>query len=273
MKHLFLPLIITLLVASCSSKSEKKDNNPNTSDEVKDEQIVEITEEPAIDSLWNYYAGSVGTYDSPIVMELSFNGTDVTGNYWYAKHKKRIHLKGKLDSTTQEVKLDEFVKGKITGHFTFKVEEDQIQGSWFSPTATADSEKETFYCETMHTAAQKHMAPTFDQYEFVHKIDVFDPEIDDFKTEEVTDYCSITNIGNDRFILIYDILGHNYHMGSISGTGKYLTPKLGQFKGEEGCEISIKFFDNYIVVEEEQNCNYFKGLRAYFGGTLSKVMN
>ncbi|MFT6500030.1 MAG: hypothetical protein ACJASQ_000137 [Crocinitomicaceae bacterium] len=273
MKHLLLPLSIALLIASCSSKSEKKDNNPNASDEVIDEQIDEVIEEPAIDSLWNYYAGSVGTYDSPIVMELSFNGSDVTGNYWYAKHKKRIHLKGEYDSTAQEVQLNETVKGKITGHFTFKVEDDQIQGSWFSPSATASSEKQSFYCETMYTAAKKHMKPTFDEYEFNHEIDVFDPEIDNFKTEVVTDYCSITNIGNDRFIILYDAIGHNYHTGSISGTGKYLTPKLGQFKGEEGCELSIKFFENEIIIEEEQACDYYKGHRAYFGGTLSKIMN
>ncbi|NRA11182.1 MAG: hypothetical protein HRT57_04410 [Crocinitomicaceae bacterium] len=46
--------------------------------------------------------------------------------------------------------------------------------------------------------------------------------------------------------------------------------KLDQFKGEEGCELSIKFFDHKIIIDEEQDCDASKGHRTFFGGTLKK---
>ncbi|NRA11181.1 MAG: hypothetical protein HRT57_04405 [Crocinitomicaceae bacterium] len=98
MKNLVLPILFISLLTACSSDSENTDDSQKPTDGIPSEQETQIEEESAIDSVWIYYAGTVGIYNSPIVMVLSFNGSDVTGSYWYAKHKKQIHLNGEYDS-------------------------------------------------------------------------------------------------------------------------------------------------------------------------------
>ena len=78
----------------------------------------------------------------------------------------------------------------------------------------------------MYTVVKEHLKPVFNEYELIHKIEVFDSEIDDFRIKEAEDHCSITDIGNDRFIILYDVTGRNYHSGGVSGTGKYKTRSI-----------------------------------------------
>ena len=127
MKHFLLSLLILFFVTSCSSGSKEKDSNEDSTNPLL------VSEEPkGIDSVWNFYSGSIDD-NSQFVMELSFNGENVDGNYWYVKHRKRIQLKGKIDTILQEVILTEKVNGEPTGHFKFRVDEDMLQGSWSLP--------------------------------------------------------------------------------------------------------------------------------------------
>jgi hypothetical protein len=43
------------------------------------------------------------------------------------------------------------------------------------------------------------------------------------------------------------------------------------YLGEEGCELSMTFEGNDITLVEEESCSYYRGMRAYFGGTLTKT--
>ena len=79
-------------------------------------------------------------------------------------------------------------------------------------------------------------------------------------------------MNKDKFVFDYFVIGHNYHMGFISGTGTLLTPKLGQFIGDEGCEMMFKFYDDSLTIDTgEMTCRHYAGLRAYFGGTLFRT--
>lgn len=269
---LFAIAAITMLY-SCSSESDQKSDEKDQISEDSNGDDMPVDLAPAIDSVWNYYAGTVGIYDSQILMELSFNGTDVNGTYWYTKHGKPIRLEGSIDSLSQEVNLTEKVNGKITGHFKFDIEVGMIRGSWSLPNEKTGYgyEPSSFYCDLITTGEKGHLNPEFNVYELNHDIEIYNSEIDDFEFKEATDIYRITKITDDKFVFIYDVTAHNYHKGFIEGTGTYLTPKLGQFKDGEGCELLIKFYDSEIEIIEKEDCGMYKGARAYFGGTLTKV--
>lgn len=260
------------MFASCSSDDKDvkqgNDEQAEVSQKSDDKPVTEIEEVAGIDSTWNYYTGTVGMYDSQIIMELSFNGEDVNGSYWYSKHKKRLKLHGTFNEKDQTYSLTESISGKNTGGITFKKDGNNIIGKWQAPDKSFAAE--AFFCEKVVTESDKHMAPKFQQFEFSHQIEVYNSEVDDMAIEDASDYLSLVKLNSEKFVFIYNVIGHNYHTGNIGGIGTYLTPGLGQFKGDEGCRVEFQFFDDHIEITEEVSCDYYKGHRAYFGGTLTR---
>jgi hypothetical protein len=258
---LFTTLLLLVLISSCSSDAnvEKSETqNPET------EPITEETAE--IDSNWNYYYGTAGMYDSQIIMELNFNDKEVKGSYWYAKHKKRLNLTGSFHEKDQSYELTESYKGKTTGKIKFSIDGNNLTGRWYTPKSTGEGE--TFYCTKVKTNAKEHLVPKFNEYIMDHQVEIYDDETDSFINHEASDFLSVVALGTEHFVFIYDVIGHNYHTGTIEGTGKYITPGLGQFKGDEGCVVEFKFYKDSVILDANYECSYYGGARAYFGGTL-----
>jgi len=270
MKKSIVAIISLLIIAACSSDpkpTENKAQAPVTEETV--DSTDSIPETPAIDTNWNFYAGTAGLYDSQIVMELAFIDSTVYGSYWYSKHKKRIRLTGVFDEKDQKYVMDESHKGKVTGRITFRIKDDELVGRWYAPKSTGEGE--SFYCEKVVSDSKNHLNPVFDEYKFDHKIEVFNSELDEFDTEVASDHCMISKISNEKFMFVYDVIGHNYHVGYIEGIGTYLSSTTGQFTGEEGCTLKFNFGDQEVEIDETESCDYYKGYRAYFGGTLVKT--
>lgn len=273
MKKSIFTILILAVISSCSSEaetSEDKEQGVQTENSVIDGEEANIEDDiNAIDSTWNYYAGTAGIYDSQLIMELSFNGSDVNGSYWYAKHKKRLTLTGTFNEKDQKFELDESYKGELTGRITFSVKNNELVGRWYAPKSTGDGE--SFYAEKIVSDSEKHISPVFEEYKFDHLIDVYDSELDDFKHEDASDYCMISKISDEKFMFVYGVIGHNYHVGHIEGVGTYTSPTKGQFSGEEGCLLNFTFEGDEVTLLEDNTCSYYKGARAYFGGTLKKI--
>jgi hypothetical protein len=74
----------------------------------------------------------------PIVMKLNFNGSSVSGAYYYEKYKTDIRLEGSLDDKGN-ISLTEFdpKDGNISGSFAGKfVSANRIEGRWIKGDGT-----------------------------------------------------------------------------------------------------------------------------------------
>jgi hypothetical protein len=270
MKLELIALLLLATLAACSNEtndSSEKETPQKTVVEDQTKPAPEVEEEPTIDSSWNYYSAYIGTYQEPVMIELSFNGDNVNGSYWYAKHGKELKLTGELNSETQKYEVSESYKGKTTGKMMFSLDKDMsLIAEWSNPKG---EDKESFNGVLLDLPDTKKKKPTFSEYQLDHKIEVFDSEIDDFKIEEVNDGCKVMRVGK-TVVFTYGVVGHNYHTGSIDGTFMVDANEKGTFKGDNDCTMSFTFKGNELIIEEETDCSYYRGARAYFGGTLTK---
>jgi hypothetical protein len=84
----------------------------------------------------HYYTGKIG--QMPVQMDLTIDGSDVSGNYYYEKTGKPIELKGKL--TADQAVVKEYPEEKkTTGAFTGKL--DASRKLWSGTWESADGKR------------------------------------------------------------------------------------------------------------------------------------
>lgn len=267
MKHLSI-LLIALLFSACGEskdqeKTPKKEQNESSA-------IQEDTSAIEENYKWNYYAGTVGLYDEEVIVELAFSGDSVFGGYWYLKHGKKLTLSGKASLKSNQINLTESYKGKTTGKFIIMNHEDSLVGSWLAPKSSANTQN-VHLVRVLNNQIEP-FTPKFEKYVWEHEIWMynFNGEDDESVEREMAeDEMNLVKIG-DYVLFNYSVIGSNAHVGYISGLAK-LKGNKAIFKGEDPCELSIEFVNDKTIKTNEDDCSYYRGMRAYFEGELKKV--
>ena len=154
MKKVVITMLITLILAGCSTPNIHKEPDKSTVEPVlatdKQEQVIKTqepiihtptqqpildTDPPTIDKNW--FAGTIG--DAKIHAKIEISGDKVSGVYYYDQYKTNIKLEGYIDNfaemkefKTISLTEDTDKKGKIEGVFRTN---DYIQGYWKSDNA------------------------------------------------------------------------------------------------------------------------------------------
>lgn len=267
MKYLFL-LLIAISSVSCKQKGDPETTAPSKDQatEVDSLEIDDTTETVETPKEWDYYAGTLGEFGDGIIIEITTNDTEVKGGYWYVKQGKKLALNGSINAKSGEWKLTENYDDKITGNFELKPKNDSLVGTWSTPDGKT---KESIVLKKVISKSKKNIQPRFENYEMAHQITIYDGEND--VPEEATDEMHIGLIGN--YVLFnYWVLGTNAHIGQLSGVAQMTSASKALYTDKTGCELSIVFNPNKTITVDEQSCDYYRGMRAYFAGTLKLVI-
>jgi hypothetical protein len=271
MKWICLLLTFTFL-ASCQQKKEQSSSDkPKESTSTHIEKVqpsAGTQEEDAITEApksYDYYAGTIGLYGEDVLMEVHSNDNNITGRYWYLKHGRQIQLSGTKSGKGNEWQLQESVKNVVTGNMTLAVSENELTGQWYAP--GKKSQLQEVRLQKVYHTPDGPMQPNFETYTFEHIISIYNGEEDE--QEEAEDDIKLVRIG-DYVLFQYFVIGHNAHVGHINGLAKMVSKNKAVFKGEDGCELSITFEGEKVSIVEEESCSYYRGMRAHFGGTLTK---
>ncbi|PWL23446.1 MAG: hypothetical protein DCO96_15975 [Fluviicola sp. XM-24bin1] len=261
-------LIALLFVASCQQKAETEESKDQKDSKTQqkgddDAPVIEEEEEP---KSYDYYAGTIGLYGEDVLVEVNTDDNVVTGRYWYLKHGRQIELTGTTSAKGNEWQVKEKVKSVVTGNMTLQVSGDNLTGQWYAPGKESDLQEVNL--QKVYHSEEGMIEPNFETYAFTHTIFIYNGEGED--EEEVTDDIKLVRIG-DYVLFQYFVIGQNSHVGHINGLAKMEGKDKAVYLGEEGCELSMTFEGNDITLVEEESCSYYRGMRAYFGGTLTKT--
>ncbi len=268
MKLLYTFLALVLIV-SCQQENETKESKNSPGELSKQEQESpqqEIKEKKETPKSYDYYAGTIGLYGEAVLMEVNADNNVITGRYWYLKHGRQIQLSGTTSAKGNEWQVEESVKNVVTGIMTLEITGDELSGQWHAP--GKKSELQEVNLQKVYHTEEGRIDPKFENYTFSKTISIYNGEEDE--EEEVTDDLRLVRIGN--YVLFqYFVIGHNAHVGHINGLAMFETKNKAIYKGENACELSMTFDGNKVTVVEEEDCSYYRGMRAYFEGTLTKV--
>ena len=268
MKLLYTLFAATLLF-SCQQSEDSKESNdtPDTSDKKEQESSEpKVQEKEETPKSYDYYAGTIGLYGEDVLMEVNSDDNTITGRYWYLKHGKQIRLSGTTSAKGNEWQVAESVKNVVTGNMTLEVNGDELSGQWYAP--GKKSELQEVKLQKVYHSDAGTIEPKFETYQFTKTISIYNGEEDE--EEEATDDIKLVRIG-DYVLFQYFVIGHNAHVGHINGLAKMKDKNKAVFKGEDACELSLTFDGNEVTVMEEESCSYYRGMRAYFAGTLKKT--
>lgn len=262
MKKVFY-LLLVIFLASCSNEKaapKKEDKTPDKEIRVEDTVIVEERK------LWDYYVGTVGLYGEEVVMQIASDKDGITGGYWYLKHGKKLTLSGNAAPKSGDWSLEESYKGKTTGKFEVRNTGNTLEGLWYAPNS---NERQEVHLSRIIEETEEELDLNFEKYTYDHSIAIYYNGIDG-ETEDVTDEFRCVKIG-DGILFYFDVIGANAHTGSIGGWAKFSSDNVAKFQGEEGCVLTIEFKDDKTVFIDEEDCNYYRGMRALFYGELKKI--
>lgn len=262
MKH-FLALFLMFLVASCGGGKENTETSQDNNSSKTDQDTTEVEKKYE----WNYYAGKVGQYYDEVVMQLAYDEGEVIGGYWYLKHGKKLTLNGTVAPKTGEITMEESYNGKTTGKFVLQKKGDMLTGSWYAPNSKEPQEVEL---ELVIKDKEEELELSFEKYQFKHTIWILGFDDEDEEEEAIDEFMGV-RIGDEQLLFSYEVTGSNAHMGFISGLARFTSKNKAVFKGEDDCELTIEFTDANTVSIQEDNCSYYRGMRAYFDGDLKKV--
>lgn len=122
--YICLFMILLCIVVGCSKNTNVIPNSNVTQDDKND--VITAQYEKS-------YIGTINNNLS-IHMKLKFEGSEVSGTYYYDKYKVGLQLKGIMDNQNN-IEMKEYdLKGILTGIFKGEITPThEIQGSWLSP--------------------------------------------------------------------------------------------------------------------------------------------
>ncbi|MCR9173608.1 MAG: hypothetical protein NXI10_13990 [bacterium] len=261
-------LLLLLLLFSCQDENNDKNSESNKVESPSQDQEsatqVESDEETELKS-FDYYAGTIGLYGEDVLVEINTDKNEITGRYWYLKHGRQIQLNGTTSAKGNEWQMTESVKNVVTGHMTLEKNGDQLSGQWYAPGKESDIQEVEL--QKVYSSENGKITPNFETYLYSKTISIYNGEEDEEET--ASDELRLVRIG-DYVLFQYFVIGHNAHVGHINGLAKMVSKNKAIFKGEEGCELSLTFDGKTVTALEEESCSYYRGMRAYFSGTLTK---
>lgn len=257
-------ILLGIALASCQQEAETEEQ-PKKEQEVRDQVAIEDSTKVKTTKTYDYYAGTIGLYGEDVLVEVCKEDLSISGGYWYLKHGKRIELSGSVAPKSSEWQLEESVKGVVTGNMTLQLSDDSLVGQWYAPGKR--SELQPVVLRRVLDGNEGTFNPEFEEYERKKTITMYDGSED--REEETSDDLKLVRIG-EYVLFQYYVIGTNAHVGHINGLAKMTSDKKAVFKGEEACELTLSFGDDEVNVMEN-DCSYYRGMRAYFDGTLKKV--
>jgi hypothetical protein len=266
-------LFFALFLFACESAEvdevEIESMNGRVGSDIVDESSAanEINE----DAIWSFYEGRMGTYEQQVVLELGILGTEITGRYFYARHQDFLALEGNFDSITETYYLTESYRGKITGYIKFTANsEGNLEGSW---SKLEESDPEPFIATKLDlTVDDMQLNVDFERYDFRHEVLIYSGVSNESDVTPVVDEIMISHLDEKYFSFHYSIIGGNGHLGSIDGLGIRTSADSAEYRSPaNGCVLSFAFANDSIVISEQEDCSFYRGMRAHFGNSLGKV--
>lgn len=262
-------LFLAFLLAACSENPENdvSTSNDEASTEASPDELEESPEleESAEERAWGVYAGKLGLYEQEVVMELIISGDKVSGSYFYAKHQKALQLDGTYDKASQKFVVTESYKGKATGYMEFDLIKGELNGFWMKKAGS--KEKEDFKA-TLLPVDEKEFKVVHSVYESKHEMTIYNAT-EEAEVEMVTDILKVSQLGKGLFAFYYSVIGGTGHLGSLDGLGETRNGK-STFQMDE-CELQFDFSSKNAEVHESGDCQYYRGARVYFEGSLKKI--
>lgn len=277
MKQFFLTsctFFLLLIFNSCKTEvAEVPNTNIDTIEKPISNQNEPITEESAPENpklnnyKWLLISGNLGLYESTVMIDLKIQDGIVTGRYFYARHQKFLNLDGTIDKNGT-IKLKESYKGKTTGYFNLSTQKSEWKGTW---SAKKDfSDPQNFKGKIVEAIEEASYTPKFERFKNDHTISVYNSEIQDGEQYDVTDDLMVNRISPTMITFYYHVTGVNGHIGSIEGVAHKNDNGIWIFKGEDNCTLTLEISDKEAIIEEDQ-CQYYRGARAYFDNTMKRV--
>ncbi len=268
MKRYYYTFLLVFIFTSCQQEapSEKNEKNTDAPKEHSEGEQSILNEQPEETGTYDYFAGTIGLYGEDVLMEVNQDERELTGRYWYLKHGKQIALEGTASAKSGEWQLTESVKNVVTGNMTLQLNDAVLTGQWYAPGRKSELQEVTM--KKVFTSQNGPIEPAFETYENSKTITVYNGETDE--EQEASDDIRLVRIG-EYVLFQYFVIGTNAHVGHINGLAKMQGNDKAVFSGEEGCQLSLNFEKNAITILEDEDCSYYRGMRAYFEGTLKKV--
>ena len=269
-----LIISILFLMSSCLQGTPEEKEIPSSiaSEKLAPEsskELLEVVEvvEKTIPYKWVLISGVMGLYQSTVMIDLKISNGNVTGKYFYARHQKYLDLNGTVGKDGM-IKLKESYKGKTTGFLNFTNIDGKIKGSWCAKEDFKDPQE--FNGNEITTINDSDYAPKFERFAYEHTTVIYNGE--DVEPDEiaVTDDLMVNYISPDLITFYYHVTGANGHIGSIEGLASKSKDGIWIFKGEDECILTLKIDAKKAYIDED-NCNYYRGFRAYFENTLDRV--
>lgn len=255
MNRKILTLTIVVGLIACNKTQ-------NTSENVAQQNDTTISQ-MQIDFIKTFEGKINDSYD--IVLKITSNGGQVTGNYFYNSKGVDIQVDGILDDKGN-LTLNEYdSKGNQTGVFNGIISNNsKIEGIWSKPNGDKEMpflliESNNEY-ETSKTQEIEEVSDDISgQYDF------------EFNSEGVS-YGSvkIVSLGNKKFSFEISTSNSKGCTGEISGSGTIGSDNgIGKYSDEDCKSLIFKFTSEKLTIEEN-DCE-LHGMGCYFAGEYLKT--
>lgn len=274
MKRRYYALFFFLAFASCQQEA-KTDGNEPTKEKTEQESTTEseivandiALEEDEAPRTFDYYAGTIGLYGEDVLMEINQDELTLSGRYWYLKHGRQISIEGAASAKSSEWQLTESLNNVVTGYMTLQLENGTLTGQWYAPGKKSELQKVVM--RKVLTSDTGQIQPKFEDFSRSKVITMYNSDTDEATEDDVSDDIRLVRIG-EYVLFQYFVIGPNAHVGHINGLAKFKSKNKAIFTGEEGCQLSLDFSKNEVIIREDTSCSYYRGMRAHFDGTLKK---
>lgn len=269
-------LFLIFLFARCNNSDEQVLEIESINGKVESDITAGNSEiDPENVVTWSFFEATIGDYRQQIIIELATAGTEVSGRYFYAKHQRFLTLIGTFDTLTERYQLTESYKGEPTGYLGFQLTDDLcIQGNW-----TRDEDTSTLEVPfsgkklDLYLNNREQMDVRFSEFEREHIVlnhllngdaPVEEPVLDEFK---------VSTIDQKHFAFYFHTISDNTHLGTLQGIATMVEKDYAIFNAtDNNCMLSFRFFEDSIVIEEEENCSDYRGANVIYNSTVHRKM-
>lgn len=251
MKKIYLIITGVILLSNCGQKQDESSK--------KDKQNKELTETINLDFVKTFEGQLNNKLD--IVLKITSNNGQITGNYFYKTEGKDIQVKGVIDNQGK-ITLNEYDKdGNQTGLFIgVMVNNQKIEGDWSKPNGQRKIpffliESNTSFESSKNEINSERFQSITGEYEI--------------ETENSSKSVKVNFLGKKRFQFEMTVGTASACTGEVSGTGTMDVNGIGKYSGK-GCKLlTFNFSENKLIVIED-DC-FLHGVSCSFSGTYLKT--
>lgn len=262
-------ILLGLMFTACSAPT---DNPPPA--EVIVEETHELTD--------GFYTGELGIYDAWVGLDLHVTGGKITGTYIYAKYGEPLLLEGQWDPETDRWVMTETWEGKVTGHFSFEYQDDQLRGFWKSSSEADKVEEFVFVRVEDHPEVENQIQNSISEiYSWEHESWVYaNNEQGEIYEKKFTtkSWIRVTSVGQDHLLFFYRVWSSNGHRGTAEGMATRVADGFAAYEQSFGyipdtgpCRLTFEFTGDQVEVTVINDCGHMGGARIGLpGGTYTR---